>query len=169
MGDLNKCTKWQKRIDHIIWYVRYGFWQKIETLPREHKYGCQRIKRGFSDQDVWRFDYFLAPVIAKGCRELQKQTHGCPNDLYEKFEEEKAFDEWKVILGKIAKTFETAQLVLDNQLYIMSSDEYTDEWYDKWNKIAEDIGETKEYDCKAMTLDEIKEYEEGWEKRANTK
>uniref|UniRef100_A0A6M3IJE0 Uncharacterized protein n=1 Tax=viral metagenome TaxID=1070528 RepID=A0A6M3IJE0_9ZZZZ len=160
--DMNKRTPWQKRIDNIIWWIRYGIWQKIEAMPREHVWDCQRIKRGFSDQDVWGFDYFLAPVIAKGCRELQRQAHGCPGDLYEKFGEEKAFEEWKMVLGKIAKTFETAQKILDNDLYIISSEEYTEEWYNKWNKIAKDIGKTKEYNCRAMTLEEIKEYEKGW-------
>jgi hypothetical protein len=162
LNDMNKRTPWQKKIDHIIWWIRYGIWQKIEAMPREHKWACQRIKRGFSDCDVWGFDYFLAPIIAKGCRELQKQACGCPNDVYSKFGEKRAFNEWKKILGKIAYTFETAQKILDDKLFIVSSEEYTKEWYNKRNEITKSISKTKKYTCRAMTLREIKEYEEGW-------
>lgn len=169
--------KWKKILDHAYWWIRYGFWQKIEALPREHRWDCQRIKRGYSDRDVWGFDYFLADIIAKGIRDLQKQAHGYPPGLYangnphvmqvnteEDPEDDKAFQEWKIILGKIAKTFETAQKIQEYGLCYTSSEEYTDEWYKESMEFCERMNSRDvDYHYRAMTLEEIKEYEEGWD------
>jgi|SRR5665213_2591620 len=75
---------------------------KKETLSngakdkRRKRWIKQRIKRGYSDRDVWSFDSFLAPVIAGGVRQIA-------NFSGYKGDNEK---EWRDTLNFIADQFE---------------------------------------------------------------
>ena len=66
---------------------------------RRKKWIKQRIKRGYSDRDVWSFDSFLAEVIAGGVRQISR-FGGYPLS----FEEQP--DKWKDDLNFIADQFE---------------------------------------------------------------
>jgi hypothetical protein len=66
---------------------------------RRKRWIKQRIKRGYSDRDVWSFDSFLAQVIAGGVRQVA-QFGGYPGE----FEDNP--DGYKEILNFIADQFE---------------------------------------------------------------
>ncbi len=68
-----------------------------EKDERRKKWKKQRIKRGYSDRDVWSFDSFLAEVIAGGVRQVAR-FGGYPVS----FEP----DEWVDTLNFIADQFE---------------------------------------------------------------
>ena len=82
-----------------FYYILYRLWNnEISMIPKRIKWFCQRGWRGYSDFDVWSFDYYLADVISKGCKQLAKETHGYPC--------ESSPEEWDIILKKISKEFE---------------------------------------------------------------
>src|ERR1700685_1373267 len=94
---------------------------KKETLndgkkdPRRKRWMKQRIKRGYSDRDVWGFDSFLAPVIAGGVRQIAR------------FSGYKSEDErqWRDTLNFIADQFEwyaKEQFTFDHEFYIKVAD-----------------------------------------------
>ena len=169
---ITKCSvdelidKWDKETiwDKLYWWVRYGLWNKISDIPFEIKMAHQRVKRGYSDYDCWGLYYFLSKVISRAVRDLQKQAHGYPPELAEKFSDEQAFEEWKIILGKIANTFELMLKIEKENLIQTTSKEYSEEWFKKWTEYGEKMGKTRrDFQYRPMTLKEIKEYEEGWE------
>ena len=75
-------------------------------IPKEIKWFYQRGRRGFSDRDVWSFDYYLADVISKGCRQLFEISHGYPFDLTE--------EKWKAILDTLSNEFADYVKMKDN-------------------------------------------------------
>ena len=60
----------------ILWWIRYGIWNWLEMLPRRIYWFFQRGFNGFSDQDVWNFDSYLAEVISKGLKQFRTYYHG---------------------------------------------------------------------------------------------
>lgn len=66
---------------------------------RRKRWIKQRIKRGYSDRDIWSFDNFLAQVIADGVRQIA-QIGGYPLGF------ENDPDKWGETLNFIADQFE---------------------------------------------------------------
>lgn len=62
------------------------------------KHFIQRGIRGWSDEDIWGFDYYLISIISPALRRLAQTTIGHPGDL--------TITEWKKILNKIADGLE---------------------------------------------------------------
>ena len=58
----------------------------------------QRAERGFSTEDTYSFDVYLAKVIAGGVRELLERNMSHPEAV--------GPDEWNAILEKIATGYE---------------------------------------------------------------
>jgi hypothetical protein len=87
-------------------------------MIRKLRFFIQRGRNGYSREDLWSFDTYLAGVIAAGCRELAEISHGAPGALLptdgsnpsgvdespEAFEQ--AMEEWREILDTIATGFE---------------------------------------------------------------
>jgi hypothetical protein len=88
-GTLAQNIKW--------WLEKHG----PRQLLRQHKWNKQRIKRGFSDLDLWGFDHFLAQVIRDGVLELDRIKHGWPG-------EPMTFEEWGQVLRNIADGMDAA-------------------------------------------------------------
>ena len=89
-----------------IYYKIYRLWNnEISMIPRRIKWFCQRGWRGYSDFDVWSFDYYLAEVISKGCLQLAKETHGYPH--------ESSPEEWDKTLKQISKEFEDYNKIME--------------------------------------------------------
>ena len=62
---------------NIYVYLRrkfLGIYHKIKDFPREIKYFVQRGRRGYSDRDIWSYDYFLADIIGNGLKQLADTT-----------------------------------------------------------------------------------------------
>lgn len=58
----------------------------------------QRGRRGWSDEDIWNFNWYLIFVISPALRRLAEKANGHPVELTE--------TEWKEILNKIADGLE---------------------------------------------------------------
>ena len=90
----------------------YRFFLHITEFPKdfylESKWFIQRGIRGYSDRDIWNFDYYLSNIITKGIKFFKSQGHGLPTWTAEKSEEE-ALNEWNEILNSIIWTFETTE------------------------------------------------------------
>lgn len=76
-----------------------------------------RIKHGISEWDVYSLDYYLARVIANGCRMLQKHCFSVPvimcdgkpakaDDNYTEQQLDAAAEKWKETLETIASGLE---------------------------------------------------------------
>ena len=63
-------------LDEIKYYGFYIWWNYLDMLPRRVYWFFQRGYRGFGDNDVWDFDYYLAEVISKGLKQLKEYYHG---------------------------------------------------------------------------------------------
>lgn len=66
------------------WAWRHEGWLNPREWYRTIKWFIQRGRRGWSDRDVWSFDWYLARVIAEGIDHLIVTKHGysptCPVD-----------------------------------------------------------------------------------------
>ena len=90
---LSKKRPWYK--ETFYWFYRLFY--KIVDFPKEVKWFLQRGRRGFSDRDIWSFDYYLAKVIHEGTKRLKENKSGYPSDMTE--------EDWDQILGKISNGF----------------------------------------------------------------
>jgi hypothetical protein len=70
------------------------------------KWSLQRGQRGWSDNDLVRFDHYLASVISSGVRELCERTKGGPEEL--------TVDQWRAVLTTIAEGFEAREELSSN-------------------------------------------------------
>ena len=102
-----------------FYYKLYRLWNhKISMIPRRIKWFFQRGKRGYSDNDVWNFDSYLAEVISKGCKQLAKEKHGYPSNL--------TLEKWEEILNSLSKKFEeyTKIIYLEEGYETVSPEEF---------------------------------------------
>lgn len=141
---------------------------------RAIKWFIQRGKRGYSDNDIWGFYDYLAEIISKGANELERQVHGVPGELAEKFKDkddpngiDNAIVEWKRILREIAWTFE-AVCKINSHDWVMIFDErsrnkYT-KFYNKLNLNEEEdaLFEGVKFHYHVMTKEECVRYKNGW-------
>jgi hypothetical protein len=68
----------------------------------------QRARRGFSDEDVWSFDAYLAGVLAGGLKALRDNLHGCPPELCSDDDEtwaDEGVKRWQAILDEMIVGF----------------------------------------------------------------
>jgi hypothetical protein len=75
----------------------------------------QRGIRGYSDEDLWSFDLYLAKVISTGLIQFQKENHGMPIEIHNKYKnnDKKASQEWTKIIDKMIGSFEIHIKLLD--------------------------------------------------------
>lgn len=66
----------------------------------------QRSRRGFSDEDVWSFDTYLAGIIVAGLTVLRANFHGCPPELCENGDVDAGCEAWRAILTEIIDGFQ---------------------------------------------------------------
>ena len=155
-----KTTKW----DNIYWLIRHGIWQWLGDRPLKIRSFFQRGRRGYADEDIWGFDYYLTRIILGGLKQLKNNKCGCPcvlpydpnvhpNDV-DWDANQKAWDE---ILESMIDTFEIANKILngDPGWYYTPSAEFTEDGYNKKVKQFDKI-------MHIMTLEEIEQYEKGW-------
>src|SRR4051812_15827976 len=90
----------------------------MESTQHPTQKDSQRIERGFSEEDTFSFDYYLANVIAGGVARLRERGLGHPAEI--------TFEEWMAVLAKIEKGF--AAYVADD-----SDNVGNDEWSEAWD------------------------------------
>jgi len=76
---------------------------------RNIKHRYQRQQRGFSNEDTWSFDSYLASVIIGGVKHLKENLNGHPSDITN-------LQIWKDILTEIIWTFETIEKMINMEL-----------------------------------------------------
>lgn len=87
------------------------------NIFKQIKYGWQKYKRGFSDEDVWDFDSYLAEIIIAGLKRLKEINHGCPGDLWDEKAKNDECHRWNEILEEMIQGFEASQ-EMDRPAYI---------------------------------------------------
>ena len=97
---------------------------------RRKRWIKQRIKRGYSDRDVWSFDSFLAQVIAGGIRQVGR-FGGYPGS----FEENP--DQWTETLNFIADQFEW---YAEQQFNYKEFKENEENFHKAWILLEENFG-----------------------------
>lgn len=106
-------------------------WFNLKDYYKHIKWFVQRGWRGYSDSDVWGFNYYLATVIANGIRQLSGELNGTPchmfNKKYEDLEKELNND-----------MFEEERKVKEKQLSMLH-DKIHQRWADILVQIADDF------------------------------
>lgn len=54
-------------------------WERIRGVGQNIVWSMQRIKRGYSDYDVWNMDHYLQRLIPDMLLNLKKNRHGSPH------------------------------------------------------------------------------------------
>lgn len=74
------------------WRRWLPMWLRRTVYARPVHMFIQRGRRGWSDEDLWGFDHYLAKVIATGFEALADRTHGWPQgDDFPEFEDFQRF------------------------------------------------------------------------------
>lgn len=96
-----------------IYYKLRRFIMPIIEFPnnsyRAIKRGIQRGYRGWADEDIWGFDYYLSNIILGGLKRLKETKQGYPCDLTKK--------EWSKILNKMIYTFKLNKSFFDGNKF----------------------------------------------------
>lgn len=99
----------------VLSFIRYRILGKLGALPRNIKWGLQRLFRGYSDKYLWGFYYmFVKDIYPKFKAFKDMEKHGLascyfddPNKIDHTDEDfEKAFENFNAILDKILFAFE---------------------------------------------------------------
>ncbi|RLI60437.1 MAG: hypothetical protein DRO67_09070 [Candidatus Asgardarchaeum californiense] len=178
-------TKLEKFIDKyaILWHIRRIFWSGLLDHPQdfqlEVKSAYERMRRGYSDRDVWGFDYYLSNVIIGGLERLKETKHGLPMECFKKTDPtnkhgghtEEAFkmaeERWNRALDTIIETFKTSKKIQEDHWHYQNSKNYSIENANKYRKmnvkmLKEDPDLWGDNGLHVMTKSECKEYEKGW-------
>lgn len=73
------------------WRRWLPIWVRRTAHARPVRLFIQRGRRGWSDEDLWSFDIYLAKVMADGFRALADRTHGWPSGQFDTFEDYQKF------------------------------------------------------------------------------
>lgn len=86
-------------LEEVKYYFYYAPIRYLDRLPRRIYWFFQRGYRGFSDEDIWDFDCYLAKVITEGLKHFKKYYHGTEPS--------------KEIIDKIIEGFDCAMLLVE--------------------------------------------------------
>jgi len=106
----------------------------MELLDRI-KYFIQRGERGYSDEDTWSLQSYLAEIIPPIVRRY-KEGSGCPGELYDKSRKNDECWKWNEILEEIAQGFEASVWLSDIKFMKYTKDDYEGSYEMKMDKKA---------------------------------
>ncbi len=122
---------------------KYLIPRTISNCKYEIKWAWQRVFRGYDDRLIWNLHSYLSDYLPVIVRRLAKIAHGYPSSINKKSKANfKNIGDWKKTLEKIAKGFESAKK-LDNDEFmkkiklekprkdIFGKDSYIDYKFDK--------------------------------------
>lgn len=95
-------------LKHPIKFVR-EFWRSVYVWP------VQRARRGYSNQDRWSFDYYIAKVISAAMRDFAATTWSMP--VAGAVEGINTEEDYKAALLRIADGFDAAQSIINLDYY----------------------------------------------------
>lgn len=111
---------------------------------RKIKLALQRVKKGYSDEDIWDFADFLCEMLPLAIREykISKTTcGGCPGNLYDKDTINNECHKWHTILEEMAQGFEAGKEINETNFKYkkeMKDGSYTYEYDEKRAKLLTD-------------------------------
>jgi len=76
---------------------------------KQIKYGWQKYKRGWSDEDVWDFDSYLTGIIIPALKRLKENHVGCPGDLWDEKVKNNECHKWQEILEEMIQGFKACE------------------------------------------------------------
>jgi hypothetical protein len=130
---------------HRPWF-KFGFrspvilWKRMSSTHawlhpiREIRFGLQRWRYGVSDRDTWSFDWYLAGVIERGCRQIRERSISHPGELKP--------EEWDKILIEIETGMAASRKVMNEYLlddspehaqFELAMDHLKKWWYGLWD------------------------------------
>jgi len=102
---------------------------KIKDKLFDIKCFIQRGRKGYSDRNLWNFDYYLAEIISNGLQELKEGLTSYPPEFVSK-------KEWENVLDTIIEGFKE-KLKACNCYYGYDITEYPDYDVEKIEKALE--------------------------------
>lgn len=132
----------KKWYDFIYWPHR-AYYQIKEHTYWKIKDFIQRGRRGYSDRDLWNFDYFLADLISKGINELKKDCFSYPLAFRDEVE-------WANALTTMSYAFQMEKKAIDGEVFICEEEEIA--------KFKDEVGKF----MKVLTREEVRLYKKGW-------
>ena len=84
---------------YVPWSLKYpsNWWRNIKWFFRSFKYAYQRVRRGYSDYDLWDIGDYIIGLSAQALEDFSKKTHSYPDEYtkYNKKEDsDEGFDNW---------------------------------------------------------------------------
>ena len=81
------------------------------------KYGLQRYRRGYSDEDTWDFHSYLCDIIIPVLREFSIKKMGCPSSFWDDNSKNNECHRWSEALETMVQGFEAAKAINSMQYY----------------------------------------------------
>lgn len=75
-----KCDKLFK--PYLPWTSPQNWWKNIRWFFYSFKLAAQRIKYGYSENDLWDFGSYIIGVMASGLEEFSEKTYSYPYSQY---------------------------------------------------------------------------------------
>ena len=128
--------------EDIWWWLRYGIRNKLHNFRYATRWFIQRGKRGFSDNDFFNGDWFLADLIARFLRFVVENGHTYPGYMTP--------EEWDRRLLEVAQACEEYR-DFDSADYVMKSlkslglEKGSEEYKKEFNRLFEEA-QAKEKD-----------------------
>src|SRR3990167_9910633 len=135
--------------------LRYLIPRKLSDWKYEIKWAWQRVFKGYDDRVTWDLHAYLSDYVPKILREMQSFVHGYPSTPFKKKKQKgdiKSVKEWKEVLEKIAKGFDAARKIENNEYMVkvklkkprkdmFGEDSYIDYKFDKkmYNKLYKEF------------------------------
>lgn len=160
----------------VYWNIR-RFWShhwlvNPSTVYYKFVYAYQRLTRGWDDRAVWSIDWWLDGMMPAMLRQLKRDKHGTPMDMFEPedFEEDgytitdeghvRADARWDAIMDKMIAAFEASRRihgVYEGELgdYPLRRPDSTSE--EDWEKVKN----TRHEDIKRLTQRDAVIFQEG--------
>lgn len=131
----------------IWWWLKYGLRNKIRDFKYSVKWFIQRGKRGFSDDDFFNGDWFLADLISRFLKHVAKHGTTYPGFMTP--------EEWEARLLKIAKAFDDYRN-FDQIEYVMEKlkktglKEGTEEYQQEYRRLVKESDKAARDICNRM-------------------
>ena len=90
-------------IQYRPWRYPSNWGENIIQFFRNIKWSIQRARRGYSDRDLWDFDYFLIKILIEGLDDFTKNLHGAPYGYSDA--ENNSIQPWKDKIEEVRQHF----------------------------------------------------------------
>lgn len=107
------------------------------NIFKKVKYFIQRGKRGWSDEDWWQMNTYIAKMMPPLLRRLAKENYGCPGEFWDETAVNNECHKWTEALEEMAQGFE-AEEILEHRLYKKKVQREDGNWEEEVDRKAMD-------------------------------